>query len=97
MIAALDHVQVAMPAGGEERARGFYSGLLGLDELEKPAAEVLRGGPVRKQAGVYGTGGFEVLRHRGFEGWGSGGDSCDAPGPSTQKPRNLRPYNRADI
>jgi catechol 2,3-dioxygenase-like lactoylglutathione lyase family enzyme len=41
MITALDHVQVAMPAGGERDARDFYSGLLGLDELEKPAA---RGG-----------------------------------------------------
>jgi len=44
MITALDHVQVAMPAEGEERARGFYSGLLGLDELEKPAALAARGG-----------------------------------------------------
>lgn len=44
MIRALDHVQVAMPAGGEERARGFYSGLLGLDGLEKPAALATRGG-----------------------------------------------------
>lgn len=44
MIAALDHVQVAMPAGEEGRARGFYSGLLGLDELEKPAALAARGG-----------------------------------------------------
>ena len=37
MIAALDHVQLAMPAGGEREARGFYSGLLGLNELGKPA------------------------------------------------------------
>ena len=44
MIAALDHVQVAMPAGEEKRARGFYSGLLGLDELEKPTPLAARGG-----------------------------------------------------
>ncbi len=44
MITALDHLQVAMPAGGEEDARAFYSGLLGLDELEKPAALAARGG-----------------------------------------------------
>jgi catechol 2,3-dioxygenase-like lactoylglutathione lyase family enzyme len=44
MITALDHVQVAMPAGGERDARGFYSDLLGLDELEKPAALAARGG-----------------------------------------------------
>ena len=44
MITALDHVQVAMPAGGEREARHFYSDLLGLDELEKPAALAARGG-----------------------------------------------------
>ena len=44
MLTALDHVQVAMPAGGERDARGFYSDLLGLDELEKPAALAARGG-----------------------------------------------------
>lgn len=40
----LDHVQVAIPAGGEAAARGFYGGLLGLTELEKPAALARRGG-----------------------------------------------------
>ena len=44
MIEALDHVQVAMPAGREPEARDFYSGLLGLDELEKPATLAARGG-----------------------------------------------------
>ena len=29
MIARLDHVQVAAPAGGEDAARAFYGGLLG--------------------------------------------------------------------
>jgi catechol 2,3-dioxygenase-like lactoylglutathione lyase family enzyme len=40
-IIGLDHVQVAAPSGGEEDARRFYGGLLGLAELEKPKA--LRG------------------------------------------------------
>ena len=44
MIEALDHVQVAMPAGKEAEARGFYSGLLGLEELGKPASLASRGG-----------------------------------------------------
>jgi catechol 2,3-dioxygenase-like lactoylglutathione lyase family enzyme len=35
---ALDHVQVAAPPGSEDEARGFYGALLGLPELEKPAA-----------------------------------------------------------
>lgn len=34
------HVQVAITPGGEDQARAFYAGLLGLRELEKP--EVLR-------------------------------------------------------
>ena len=44
MISVLDHIQLAMPAGGEREARGFYSGLLGLNELEKPAPLAARGG-----------------------------------------------------
>ena len=41
---ALDHVQVAAPAGCEEDARRFYGELLGLVEVEKPAALQGRGG-----------------------------------------------------
>lgn len=40
----LDHVQIAIPAGGEERARAFYVGVLGLREVPKPAALAARGG-----------------------------------------------------
>ena len=36
-ILGIDHVQVAAPRGCEEEARAFYGGLLGLEELEKPA------------------------------------------------------------
>ncbi len=43
-IAGLDHVQLAMPPGGEEAARGFYTGLLGLSEVAKPAPLAARGG-----------------------------------------------------
>jgi catechol 2,3-dioxygenase-like lactoylglutathione lyase family enzyme len=42
--AAIDHVQLAMPAGGEDRARAFYSGLLGMDEVAKPPELAKRGG-----------------------------------------------------
>jgi catechol 2,3-dioxygenase-like lactoylglutathione lyase family enzyme len=41
---ALDHVQVAAPAGCEEQARRFYGGVLGLVEVEKPGALRGRGG-----------------------------------------------------
>jgi catechol 2,3-dioxygenase-like lactoylglutathione lyase family enzyme len=37
-ILSLDHVQLAIPEGGEKRAREFYAGTLGLLEVEKPAA-----------------------------------------------------------
>lgn len=37
-ILSLDHVQIAIPAGGEARARDFYYGILGFTEIEKPAA-----------------------------------------------------------
>src|SRR5581483_1666675 len=44
MVIGLDHVQVAAPPGCEAEARAFYSGLLGLEELEKPERLRARGG-----------------------------------------------------
>jgi catechol 2,3-dioxygenase-like lactoylglutathione lyase family enzyme len=43
-IIGIDHVQLALPPGGETLARQFYNGLLGLPELEKPASLAVRGG-----------------------------------------------------
>jgi catechol 2,3-dioxygenase-like lactoylglutathione lyase family enzyme len=43
-VIALDHVQLAMPPGGEPVARGFYAGLLGLTEIPKPSNLAARGG-----------------------------------------------------
>ena len=40
----IDHVQLAMPPGGEEEARAFYGVLLGLPERPKPAHLAARGG-----------------------------------------------------
>jgi catechol 2,3-dioxygenase-like lactoylglutathione lyase family enzyme len=40
----LDHVQLAMPAGGEAEADAFYVGVLGLRTLPKPPAMAARGG-----------------------------------------------------
>lgn len=40
----LHHVQLAMPAGEEERARAFWVGVLGLVEVAKPPALAARGG-----------------------------------------------------
>ena len=44
MIVGLDHVQLAMPAGGEDRARAFYVNVLGLAERPKPPHLAARGG-----------------------------------------------------
>jgi catechol 2,3-dioxygenase-like lactoylglutathione lyase family enzyme len=41
---AIDHVQLAMPAGEEERARRFYRDLLGMTEIPKPPELAKRGG-----------------------------------------------------
>jgi catechol 2,3-dioxygenase-like lactoylglutathione lyase family enzyme len=43
-IERLDHVQLAMPAGGEDLARAFYQGALGITEVSKPPHLAARGG-----------------------------------------------------
>lgn len=43
-IVAIDHVQLAMPAAGEDAARRFYGDVLGLREVPKPSALAARGG-----------------------------------------------------
>ena len=40
----LDHVQLAMPTGGEDRATDFYEGVLGIPRVAKPAELEVRGG-----------------------------------------------------
>src|SRR5688572_12560366 len=44
MIISIDHVQIAMPAGEEEKARAFYVDLLGFSEIPKPPELAKRGG-----------------------------------------------------
>ena len=40
----LHHVQLALPAGGEDACRAFYVGVLGMTEVEKPPVLAARGG-----------------------------------------------------
>ncbi len=55
----LHHVQLAIPVGGEDVARGFYGGVLGMSEVDKPDA-------LRKRGGCwFRGGGWEV--HLGVE------------------------------
>jgi hypothetical protein len=49
---AIDHIQLAMPHGGEDAARAFYDGLLGVPEAAKPADMAARGGCWFEQPGL---------------------------------------------
>ncbi len=51
-VICIDHVQLAMPAGGEAQARAFYAGALGIPEVPKPADMAQRGGCWFEHAGV---------------------------------------------
>ena len=44
MIEGLDHIQLAIPSGGEAAGRAFWVDLVGLTEIEKPAELMSRGG-----------------------------------------------------
>ena len=44
MIKAAHHVQISIPVGSEDEARAFYSGVLDMIEIPKPAALQGRGG-----------------------------------------------------
>lgn len=43
-IKAIEHVQLAMPEGQEDKARSFYCDCLGMTEVPKPAELAKRGG-----------------------------------------------------
>ncbi|TWT16107.1 VOC family protein [Planomicrobium sp. CPCC 101079] len=43
-ITKIDHIQVAAPSNSEQSAIDFYSGILGMEQVEKPAALKGRGG-----------------------------------------------------
>jgi catechol 2,3-dioxygenase-like lactoylglutathione lyase family enzyme len=47
----IDHVQLAIPKGAEKKAREFYTGLLGLEEIGKPDSLKPTGGVWFKIAG----------------------------------------------
>lgn len=43
-VTGIDHVQLAMPEDGEQAARAFYVGVLGFEEVAKPAPLAACGG-----------------------------------------------------
>lgn len=58
-ILAFDHVQLAIPPGGEDAARRFYGEALGLVEVPKPE-------PMRARGGIWFVSG-DVAIHLGIE------------------------------
>jgi catechol 2,3-dioxygenase-like lactoylglutathione lyase family enzyme len=71
-IKRLDHVQLCIPFGEEERAREFYTRVLGLEEIEKPDALKPNGGLWFKVANIQLHIGVEEMqgkskRHPAFE------------------------------
>ena len=104
-ILAIDHVQLAMPAGGEAAARAFYAGVLGLREVRKPAELAGRGGAwfevgdVRVHLGV--EEGFRPARkaHPAFlvSGLGELVALCRARGYAVSDDEPLAGYGRAYV
>ena len=60
----LHHVQIAAPAGSEDRLRAFYTDVLGWSELPKPPLLAARGGCWFQ---VPGHGGPDAELHVGIE------------------------------
>lgn len=51
-ILSIDHIQIAMPAGEEDKARAFYIEQLGFTEIPKPPDLAKRGGAWFQSGGV---------------------------------------------
>lgn len=62
-VVGIEHVQLAMPVGGEDLARSFYRDLLGIPERTKPPQLVVRGGCWFEGLGIKLHLGVEVNFH----------------------------------
>src|SRR5699024_6346869 len=49
----IDHIQLAAPIGGEEKAREFYKGILGIEEVDKKETLKQNGGVWLKAENVH--------------------------------------------
>lgn len=72
VIQRLDHIQITVPVGGEDKAREFYSSVLGMKEIEKPESLKPNGGVWFSVAGIQVHIGVEQAqtpskRHPAFE------------------------------
>jgi catechol 2,3-dioxygenase-like lactoylglutathione lyase family enzyme len=102
---AIDHVQLAMPVGEEERARRFYHDLLGMAEIPKPPGLAKRGGCWFASGGVQLHLGVEqdfraakkahpALRCLDFAGLTSG---LRAAGVDTEEDKNIPGVRRCHV
>lgn len=72
-IKRLDHIQICIPIGMEDRARTFYSKILGLTEIEKPKSLKSNGGlwyklgDIELHIGVEEMSEYKSKRHPGIE------------------------------
>ena len=82
MFAGLHHVQLAMPAGQEARARAFFVDVLGMAEIDKPPVLAARGG-------AWFRAGHDVTPDRDFPG----SRRCDAHDPFGNRLEFLEPDN----
>ena len=50
-ILSVDHMQLTMPADGDTNARDFYGGVLGMEEIERPAGELRKASTIWFRSG----------------------------------------------
>jgi catechol 2,3-dioxygenase-like lactoylglutathione lyase family enzyme len=80
----LDHVQVCYPPGEEARARAFYGGLLGLEEIEKPE-------PLRGRGGMWYSI-ADIQLHLGVEASGAASSPKRHPAFEVERIAEVRAY-----
>jgi catechol 2,3-dioxygenase-like lactoylglutathione lyase family enzyme len=101
VLTGITHIQVAIPPGGEERARAFYGELLSLREVPKPSTLSDRGGcwfvcgPQEVHCGVEDPI-APTRRHPAFSvvGLDQLRDRLEASGTATTTDRPLPGYRR---
>lgn len=104
-ILALDHVQLAMPAGAEDTARAFYAGVLGMTELPKAPNLAARGGVWFTAGGAHLHLGVEAefrparKAHPALlvDGLAALAERCDACGHPVRRDEPLAGYDRVYV
>ena len=105
MLRAIDHVQIAIPPGGEDAARPFYRDLLGLTEVAKTGVQATRGGcwfesgAIKVHLGVEEPFRANRKAHVAFlvDDVSGLGERANAAGYETKTDDNLEGYERVFI